>query len=961
MRNKYLAALLLMLVSLQARAGNPRFVTGTNYATPGVPMAFGVTNIAYFTDPGNLNSVITHAQADAVIAAAAATWNVPVASLTLAQGGVLNEDVSSANTYFDGTSVVFPADLQPTNFAAKPIAVVYDADGSLINLLLGAGASVASSCRQNGVVESVDGFSAAGNITHAMMLINGNCFNASTDSLKQMQYMAMRAFGRVLGLGWSQANDNVFTGSPAPTATQMAHWPVMHPIDVLCGTYTYLCMQNPFTLRADDLSTLSMLYPVASTNALLGKLASMNDAVQITGSLYGHDSGGTGAEAVNLAMQPIVGAAIADYVSVSSITGFRFQQNQGNPVTGAPSPALLAGASDAGMQGFFTLYRIPGLASMSGNNLRTEAVNPLYTGSYALGDMQRPPATPGNALINNWSITSAPYQQYGLQLFDSLPTCYSSTNGAENAPPLLDATGWWSDVLCGANYPAWKLTPTIRGGHSWTYESLALDQTGAVSAAKAQIVLGAWRSSDATGTLPTVATAPVPQNGAIAGLTQMKVSATASDGVYRLTLADYYGDGRPDYLYKARLMYADAVTPASVSASGGQITITGTGFSSGNRVTVNGVVAKVTSWSANTIVATAPSLSAAKATAAIPVEVAVADLTTGATTAIAGALVYAGVGSFGLLKISAPASLETGITASTPFALRVVAADGVTAIAGANVRLAVTAGGASLVACGAASACSLTSDSTGVVQSAVAGTAAGAVTLTATELSGGASVQVTLTDLDPVRAVVLTPQSAWIAAGASVTLPIALNAVQDSVAATGVSVQWSATAGLLLSASASITSNSGAANLSVGTNGLAAGTAQVVGCAWTSTCAVWTLTAVDASQWTPVIVSGAGQNMATSAAFAPVTLSVVDRSGHPLAGAPIAIAQTVTAWAGPCPSQGRCAAAPILASTQTSAVTDSNGQSVLIPLAIANTAATTNIAVSSGTNGFVSLSLVKSP
>ena len=76
----------------------------------------------------------------------------------------------------------------------------------------------------------------------------------------QLQYQLMRAFGRVLGLGWSQTNDNVFTGSPQPTSNQALHWPVMHPIDIICGPYTYQCMPQPFTLRPDDLSALAQLY-----------------------------------------------------------------------------------------------------------------------------------------------------------------------------------------------------------------------------------------------------------------------------------------------------------------------------------------------------------------------------------------------------------------------------------------------------------------------------------------------------------------------------------------------------------------------------------------------------------------------------------------------------------------------------------------------------------------------------
>ncbi len=49
----------------------------------------------------------------------------------------------------------------------------------------------------------------------------------------------------------------------------------------------------------------------------------------------------------------------------------------------------------------------------------------------------------------------------------------------------------------------------------------------------------------------------------------------------RMVIADQRGAGRPDFNYQARVLYADSVAPASLPASGGTITITGTGFRTG--------------------------------------------------------------------------------------------------------------------------------------------------------------------------------------------------------------------------------------------------------------------------------------------------------------------------------------------------------------------------------------------
>ena len=54
----------------------------------------------------------------------------------------------------------------------------------------------------------------------------GGARGADPAQQMQLQYQLMRAFGRVLGLGWSQTNDNVFTGSPQAT---------LQPGDALAG------------------------------------------------------------------------------------------------------------------------------------------------------------------------------------------------------------------------------------------------------------------------------------------------------------------------------------------------------------------------------------------------------------------------------------------------------------------------------------------------------------------------------------------------------------------------------------------------------------------------------------------------------------------------------------------------------------------------------------------------------
>lgn len=55
----------------------------------------------------------------------------------------------------------------------------------------------------------------------------------------------MRVLGRVLGLDWSQVNDNIFTHNPAPVPGDYSGLPVMHPTDPPNCIPITLCFPNP--------------------------------------------------------------------------------------------------------------------------------------------------------------------------------------------------------------------------------------------------------------------------------------------------------------------------------------------------------------------------------------------------------------------------------------------------------------------------------------------------------------------------------------------------------------------------------------------------------------------------------------------------------------------------------------------------------------------------------------------
>jgi hypothetical protein len=424
----------------------------------------------------------------------------------------------------------------------------------------------------------------------------------------------------------------------------------------------------------------------------------------------------------------------------------------------------------------------------------------------------------------------------------------------------------------------------------------------------------------------------------------------------RFVVADARGDGRPDFAYGARVLYADAVTPAATSVNGGQIAISGMGFRAGNEVLVNGVVAQVSSWSATSVVAVAPAESAFATRPAAAVDVAVVDLSTRGMTVMSGALTYsASVAPDEMTVVAAsPGAVAVGTAAA--FAVRVVLGDGATPVVGVPVTFAVTAGSAQFGACGAT--CVVLTDANGIASATVTATGFGSVTVQAAAVGAGQAA----TFLAIARSLAAVQPVEYVAAGAMVAWTPQVSVVQNGAPAVGAAVNWSASAGLAVSSGSSVANAQGLAQMAAVVGPLAAG-AQATGqaCAWATACTNFGAVGVDPAAWRLVVMSGAGQTVASSGTFAPVAVMVTDASGDPVAGAAVAIYQTVNAAEMPCPARGRCPAAPILAATTTAALSDVNGLVSVTPMQIAGVGEVTNIAVAAGTQGFVSLSIQQQP
>jgi hypothetical protein len=968
------------LSAADANAAGPRWVTGPPFFTgqAGLPVVWYTTAPLYFTDPGDLSTSVDHAAADALVAAAAGVWNVPTAAMVVGFGGPLNEHVSGSNAYLTINGPVFPADVQGSNYAAKQIAVIYDSDGSVTDMLLGGGASNPAECRQNAVTESVDLFDPAGYIDHAVLVLNGRCTGPAAAQQAQMQYQLQRAFGRILGLGWSQTNDNVFTQNPQPTPAQAEHWPIMHPIDIVCGLYTYQCLPAPFTLRDDDVAGIASLYPMiryydTSTAAppAPGKVWSNLLATRIEGSVTFPT--GQGMQGVNVVVQRV--SSLNNYVEAwydtSTVSGSLYRADAGNPVNGlASGMAGTQGSTGAQWEGYYNLAWIPNLEDpyewWLPAFVTTEPINSLYTGSHAVGPYAAGGVAPSGASETGYS--ELPFYSYwypgsqGELPFapgDAAAACATGSDGTESTPQPAPADGWWTGLLCGYGHVAWSSVAML-AGRTATIEVTALDEQGFATTAKAMPLIGVWAATDPQGTLPTIAATPSAFNTTTLGMTATEMATPQAQGL-RFVVADMRGDGRPDFAYQARVLYADTVQPAVVSASGGQITIHGMGFRPGNNVTVNGVSAQVSSWTATAIVAVAPPISAFHANPAGAVDIAVTDLSTGGNTVMVGALTYGNVAPDVMTLVSAATgTVAVGTVAPGVFAVRVLLGDGTTPVIGLPVTFSAAMGSVQFGACAAAQ-CVVLTDSTGLASTTATPTAFGTVTLQA---SAAGAVQ-TDTFNAVTRSVTAVRPAEYIAAGATVLWMPQASVVQDGAPAPGQTVSWTGSTGMSFAAGQTPANSLGVAQVTATSGPLGPGVqANGEACAWSppaAVCANFAAIGIDLADLRLSIVSGAGQAIALAGTFTPVVMEVTDLAGDPVAGAAVAIHQTVSAVGMPCPAHGPCPVAPVYASTETGAVSDADGLFSVTPMQIAGVAEQTNIAVATGTQGFVSLSIEQGP
>jgi hypothetical protein len=952
------ALFLLALAPALALAGGPKYVAGPTYFNPSVlgqPLRWPSGQVSYYVDQGPLNSAISNAQAAAMVDAAAALWSsVPTAAVTLTDAGELNEDVSGSNVQVSAAGTfTAPADITPSS-TGYPVAVIYDADGSVIDALFGAGASQPESCQNNGVFVWIDNFEPDASIAHAVIVLNGLC---ATDAnlLEMMSFELERAFGRVLGLDFSQVNPGAASnGEPNGTLG----WPVMQPVSGLCGPAGGACIPDPTQLRYDDIAALNRIYPItaASLAGFPGKEITAANTISIQGTLAFRT--GYGMQGVNVVARPLDsnGNPLYQY-TVTSVSGALFGGTHGSAVTGFDdangNPLSMWGSNDPALEGFFDLSGIPlppGVASAN-YQLTFEPVDPLYilensVGPYALGQVA-PSGTLAPVTLANLSAGSA--QTLTITAPDSAVAGFNDAIGAAAQPRPLPATGFWVGRLSQVGQTDWFAFP-VRANRLFTIVTQALDESGAPTNAKALPSIGVWDGFDPAAA-PAQGFAPG-LNGYAAGETWLRVASSGAD-IIRLGIADLRGDGRPDYAYNGWLLYADTVSPTHLPTSGGPIVIQGMGFHPSDAVLVGGQSALVVSITPNQILALAPA-AAPGVTGSVDVEV--DDLPIYyAAAIIPGGLSYDSGAGDALTLDSAPSgAIPIGVP--VPFAVTALAAN-LTPASGVTVTFTVSSGSATL-ACGQ-SVCSVTAtgDGRAVMSVTANGTALSVVTAS---LTNGLSLQAAFTGGMPPTLAAVTPQLAF-AAGSLITWTVEALALQNGAPASGQSIAWQSAAGISAPSAPVLTGANGIAAQTLTVGPLAEGQAATIQACLNGTNQCVPFTAFGALPEYAVLtpVSGTAQDLSASATPAEIVLRLLDMNSNPIAGGTVTLYQSLNAWTPPCAPHAVCAPGALLAAQSSTAISAVDGSVVFMPLSLPGVATNLQALAASGNSSTVSISIAQ--
>jgi hypothetical protein len=937
-----LALILLFLLVRLARAGGPQYVVGVSYFDAGLsgqPITWAGGMVNYYTDQGNLSTLLPGASADAFVADAFSRWtSIPTAAIAASRGGQLAEDVNGTNVILNSDrTITLPADIQPTA-TDKPLGIVYDVDGQVTDALLGTGAS--DDCFDNAAFGGADAFTTDGHFAHALVVLDGKCALTQA-ALPDLKYRLVRVLGQVAGLGWSQLNSNVVTGQPRPTADDYAGFPVMHSQDLQVCTPISLCYPNADQPKMDDRAALARLYPVTSQNIAQfpGKQISSLATARIHGSVFFTDASGNPAQpmqGVNVVarwIDPSSGKPSGQYAA-SSVSGFLFRGNSGNPISGFTDiylqPYSRFGSTDPALEGFFDLS---GLEVSGGGSAQYQlSVEPLdanistYVGPYAPTQVQ----PSGTFQPMTLAVAAGSDVQQDALMSGSAAVPAPAAPGTYASPLPLPRSGEWMGSI-GTWGETDYYSVTAQVNRTLMLEVTALDESNTPTTLKIQPVLGMWSMAAPEGTTPPVVSMPF--NSVNPNVTQLNAQILSSTQ-FRLGIADLRGDGRPDYRYRARVLYADSVTPNRISARGGAIVLDGVGFRPGMQVSVGNAAAPVLASSCTRLIASIPGFPDGAQTLTIK------DPATGASSVMTGALTL-GAGPNDSIRLVQGNNSNTpvGVDAAYPVRVGVTTADGTTPITGATVQWSSTAG-AGLSACNGATTCSVLTDESGLAETRVTVAAIGAATITATLAPASYTppklVQATVNGISSAKDLALLTPKVWVAQGATVDIPFTARLLANGVPLSGQTLNWQIMLGSgSMSPASGMTDGNGYARSTLHVSSLA-GDVQGSVCLGpgNNPCQTFYVVQVQSSVLKLQPVAGGTQTIQVGQSLLPITVRITNSAtpANPVAGVPVSFLSMMFVPAEDTPvdtsGDGGTSQHPmkvLLGTSQNTVVTDVNG------------------------------------
>jgi len=337
--------------------------------------------IVFNIDQGTLGQ-LTPAEAQTLTQEAFAIWGQFPAgsSVSFARGADLPCDLDpvTVGDLQTGAGNCGPNNLQIVGDGADGLSpVIFDTDGTLIDLLLGGGAGN----DVLGFASIVSGTFLPPVIVEAEIILNGRWFDGvpapESNSREAFQAVFVHENGHWLNLDHSQLNIQFWLDGDGPNDNFL---PTMFPSSGDDDSQL-------LTLAADDVATLIRLYPAPGV---------LQVGSRLEGEIVAPVGAGTPFQGANVILRSVSQPFSEAY---SSLSGSRYVPD----VPSSSTRALFGGPVSETLRGSFSFLVAPGTYT-----LEIEEVEPSFEGGSGIGPLVAPVLVPGNNEFWNESESSDP-------------------------------------------------------------------------------------------------------------------------------------------------------------------------------------------------------------------------------------------------------------------------------------------------------------------------------------------------------------------------------------------------------------------------------------------------------------------------------------------------------------------------------------------------------------------------